>query len=87
MAPDLANRYPNAQDLLDELRAAGEEPGVPDAAGHAAPAERAARPTAAVTRDTPQATSRAPATSPFCWHCHKPLHARAGRCPFCGEAQ
>jgi serine/threonine-protein kinase len=23
----------------------------------------------------------------FCWHCRKPLHARAGRCPFCGETQ
>jgi len=23
----------------------------------------------------------------FCWHCRKPLHARADSCPFCGEAQ
>jgi hypothetical protein len=23
----------------------------------------------------------------FCWHCRKPLHARADRCPFCSEAQ
>jgi RNA polymerase subunit RPABC4/transcription elongation factor Spt4 len=23
----------------------------------------------------------------FCWQCHKPLHARADRCPFCGESQ
>jgi predicted amidophosphoribosyltransferase len=23
----------------------------------------------------------------FCWHCRKPLHARADRCPFCGESQ
>jgi serine/threonine-protein kinase len=23
----------------------------------------------------------------FCWHCRKPLHARADTCPFCGEAQ
>ena len=21
----------------------------------------------------------------FCWHCRKPLPARSGRCPFCGE--
>ena len=21
----------------------------------------------------------------FCWHCGKPLHARTGVCPFCGE--
>jgi serine/threonine protein kinase len=23
----------------------------------------------------------------FCWHCRKPLHARADTCPFCGERQ
>jgi hypothetical protein len=23
----------------------------------------------------------------FCWHCSKPLHARADKCPFCGETQ
>ena len=23
----------------------------------------------------------------FCWQCRKPLHARADRCPFCGETQ
>jgi eukaryotic-like serine/threonine-protein kinase len=23
----------------------------------------------------------------FCWHCRKPLHARADSCPFCGEHQ
>jgi serine/threonine protein kinase len=23
----------------------------------------------------------------FCWHCRKPLHARADACPFCGEQQ
>ena len=23
----------------------------------------------------------------FCWHCRKPLHARADSCPFCGESQ
>ena len=30
-------------------------------------------------RDTPQPR--------FCWHCRKPLHARADRCPFCSETQ
>ena len=23
----------------------------------------------------------------FCWQCHKPMHARTDRCPFCGETQ
>ena len=26
-------------------------------------------------------------TTQFCWHCHKPLHARNDRCPFCDEIQ
>ncbi|MCY4599698.1 MAG: serine/threonine-protein kinase [Acidobacteria bacterium] len=84
MAPDLANRYPHAQDLLDELLAAS---GTADSPAVAAPAQPVAQQAAQPVRDTPQVASRAPATSPFCWHCHKPLHARAGRCPFCGEAQ
>ena len=29
----------------------------------------------------------APMSPKFCWHCRKPLHARASRCPFCSEAQ
>ena len=87
MAPDLANRYTNAQDLLDELLAARAGTGAPEVAIHAPPAASVAHRTGAATRDTPQTAARAAATSPFCWHCHKPLHARAGRCPFCGEAQ
>ena len=31
--------------------------------------------------------SRTTPPAGFCWHCRKPLHARADRCPFCGEAQ
>ena len=87
MAPGLANRYPHAQDLLDELLAASGTADSPAVATPAAPAQPVAQQAAQPARDTPQAASRAPATSPFCWHCHKPLHARAGRCPFCGEAQ
>ena len=87
MAPDLANRYPHAQDLLDELLAAGGTGAAAETASHAAPAEPVVRRTGGETPDAPQVTARAPATSPFCWQCHKPLHARAGRCPFCGEAQ
>ena len=86
MAPDLANRYPHAQDLLDELLAAGGT-GALRRPPVTARRRNAPRVAGGTTRDTPQAASRAPVTSPFCWHCHKPLHARAGRCPFCGEAQ
>ena len=34
----------------------------------------------------PQGPRRRPQAR-FCWHCRKPLHARADSCPFCGEAQ
>jgi len=36
-----------------------------------------------------QGRLRARETPPsrFCWQCRKPLHPRADRCPFCGEAQ
>ena len=86
MAPDLTRRYQNARELHDELLAAGGETPAADPPGRAEPPAGGAQ-AAGDAGDTPQNAARAPATAPFCWHCHKPLHARAGRCPFCGEAQ
>jgi serine/threonine protein kinase len=80
MAPEVTARYQRATDLLEDVLAA----------------RRASQP-----RRTPQPTPRpedaqgiharlrareAPAAR-FCWQCHKPLHARTDRCPFCGERQ
>ena len=31
--------------------------------------------------------SRTTPSAGFCWQCHKPLHAKADLCPFCGETQ
>jgi len=85
MAPEIAARYQRAGDLLADLLAfraervrpprvvTPPESPVPSAAPAA---ERAARVRA---RETPPGR--------FCWHCRKPLHARASRCPFCGESQ
>jgi serine/threonine-protein kinase len=83
MAPDIPARYARAHDLLDALLAAR-------------PASTARRPWPAATG----ATSREPAkdirerlraretpAGRFCWHCGKPLAARSGTCPFCGETQ
>ena len=56
-------------------RPSGQPSGTPDA-GLEAAADIQSRLKA---REAPQ--------SRFCWHCNKPLHARADRCPFCGEAQ
>jgi serine/threonine-protein kinase len=80
MAPEVTARYQRATDLLEDVLAA----------------RRAAQP-----RRTPTPTPRPddaqgiqsrlrPRDTPaarFCWQCHKPLHARTDRCPFCGERQ
>ncbi len=80
MAPDLSQRYRSAEELLDALetvRARRERRAAPATPRDAPPARPAPR------RGRPAETTGAT----FCWHCHKPLHARAGRCPFCGENQ
>jgi eukaryotic-like serine/threonine-protein kinase len=83
MAPEIPSRYQRAGELLDDVVAArrvgparaerttSRAEGVGDS-----PEEIQVRLKA---RDAPQPR--------FCWHCRKPLHARSGRCPFCGEAQ
>jgi serine/threonine protein kinase len=98
MAPDVAARYQRASDLLDGVLAArarpvGVRPATPVPAGgterrpwRPAPLDS---PTASQQADDIQARLRArEAPQPrFCWHCHKALHARTDRCPFCGESQ
>ena len=85
MAPDLAMRYQNAADLLADLKTSR------------ARRARRSRMMSTATVSGHAVSSRggldahlraADVTSaPFCWHCHKPMHARADRCPFCGEIQ
>jgi serine/threonine-protein kinase len=75
LAPDVANRYQRAADVLDAILAF-----------------RSQKPRRAVA-DTPRDPVVAPRVQPrepgskFCWQCHKPLHSRNDRCPFCGETQ
>ena len=89
MAPDLPSRYQSAGDLLVDLqasrkrrerRAVTSQVGISSThpSGHLT-----------VSRTDVRGQSRATdtATAPFCWQCHKPLHARADQCPFCGEIQ
>jgi serine/threonine-protein kinase len=84
MAPEIHARYARAGELLDDvLEARGVEP------------RRVARSVAKAeggSEDSHDIQTRlkareAPQPNKFCWHCRKPLHARAGRCPFCGETQ
>ena len=85
LAPALSERYARASDVLHDVLAARE----------AAPRRVSGRTggKASAGEETVgdiQARLRARDDAPpprFCWHCSKPLHARADKCPFCGEAQ
>ena len=90
MAPDLRSRYQRAGDLVNDLEASR-----PTAVTGTSPLQTVSR---AVTghnadggRDARSIQSRlrgrVTPEAKFCWHCHKPLHARADRCPFCSEIQ
>lgn len=83
MAPDIAQRYARAHDLLDAILAARPAGGArrPWPAASGAGSEPAAKD----IRDRLRARDTPPAR--FCWHCAKPLHARTVTCPFCGEKQ
>jgi eukaryotic-like serine/threonine-protein kinase len=81
MAPDWTTRYQHVSNLLDDILAARiPAPGrpakapAPDTDGQVADIHSRLR-----ARELPQPR--------FCWHCRKPLHARADRCPFCEESQ
>jgi serine/threonine-protein kinase len=86
LAPDLSTRYQRPAELLNDVLAARQpsvrrvvRPGV-SPHGMAAGEERVVDIQSRLrARETPQPR--------FCWHCRKPLHARAARCPFCNEAQ
>ena len=86
LAPEIHARYQRAGDLLDDVLAA-----------RGAGPRRTPRltppgdPAASVGDEVQEIHNRLKAREAplprFCWHCRKPLHARSGRCPFCGEAQ
>jgi serine/threonine protein kinase len=71
ISADLAGRYQRASELLEDLATAS------DIDHKATELEDIRKRLKA--REVPK--------KGFCWHCRKPLHARSGTCPFCGEAQ
>ncbi len=89
MAPDVAQRYQRASDLLEDVLGAANAlrtppslvtPGrAPGASGRSGRDDAHSIQTRLRARDAPAAR--------FCWHCRKPLHARSDKCPFCGENQ
>lgn len=86
LAPEIHARYQRASDLLDDVLAA--RGAGPRRTPRLTPPGDSA---AAVEDEVQEIHSRLKAREAplprFCWHCRKPLHARSGRCPFCGEAQ
>lgn len=93
MAPDLSVRYQRAADLLADVLDFAHELrrlGGGRAPAEERPARRAGRPGVDDPSPAAVASRLRPRDTPaprFCWQCRKPLHARADRCPFCGEAQ
>jgi eukaryotic-like serine/threonine-protein kinase len=83
MAPDIHARYQRGSELLEDVLTA-----------HGGAARRTPRPASQADQAPGEVQdiqnrlkAREPLQPRFCWHCRKPLHARSGRCPFCGEAQ
>ena len=85
LAPELSNRYQRATELLNDLEHGSAPPSRPAPAPdrHAEPPRDAGRARVHVTPRRRRADN--PSSGRFCSRCHKPLHARADRCPFCGE--
>ena len=86
MAPDISDRYQRAGELLDAVLAARAPRRMPRRPWRPAPLpppgtgdEMQDIQRGCKAREAPQAR--------FCWHCRKPLPARADVCPFCGERQ
>lgn len=86
MAPELSDRHQNVDQLLGDLETAGARG---SGRGDAGRAEAAQPGRTGAGRRPPKSRRRAAetASAQFCWRCRKPLHARARRCPFCGEIQ
>ncbi|MBN2370862.1 MAG: serine/threonine protein kinase [Vicinamibacteria bacterium] len=71
IAADLAARYQRATEVLEDLATASD---IDHKATQLDDIRKRLK-----ARETPK--------KGFCWHCRKPLHARAQVCPFCGESQ
>jgi len=90
MAADLTIRYRKASDLLDDLKISTNSlPSTPNTAPTTGSATTRTEVNEAREGRNIQGRLKARQTpeAKFCWHCHKPLHARSNRCPFCSEIQ
>ncbi|HET7617290.1 MAG TPA: protein kinase [Vicinamibacterales bacterium] len=89
LAPEIGQRYQRASELLEDLLAVRLAPSPRRGTGPSAVAAETPAPSSiAAAEEIPMRLRARETPQPrFCWHCRKPLHARADRCPFCGETQ
>jgi serine/threonine-protein kinase len=94
LAAGVAARYQRAEDVVHDLLDARRELVRRPSASAAAPAggsglaaQARAAPASPPRVSPARLRTREVGPSRFCWHCRKPLPARSGRCPFCGESQ
>jgi serine/threonine protein kinase len=90
--PDMTTRYQSAAGLLEDTLAAREAAPrrvarVGDSSTRMASSRTGARDEETVTEIQSRLRARETPQPRFCWHCRKPLPARADRCPFCRESQ
>jgi len=87
LAPAVTERYQRAGELLDDLLAARSK-WVSSRAGRGlAVTPRQGAVGGEIQEIQGRLRARETPQSRFCWQCRKPLHPRADRCPFCGEAR
>lgn len=88
MNPYSENRYQSANELLTALEGTRDR-----RVQHLSMNQNYASPTSQLNNSPPSGQEISKRQTPddnttqFCWHCHKPLHARNDRCPFCDEIQ
>jgi serine/threonine-protein kinase len=94
MEPEVAHRYQQAGDLLadlldiaHDLRRPPTPARVPIEPARPAPRALPGEDVGAAAVAAVRLRNKDAAAPRFCWQCRKPLHARADRCPFCGETQ
>jgi len=89
LAPAVSDRYQRAAELMADLKRLRIRRRVTPPRGMPAHSSTAVDSASTSLAHDIHARLRPLATPPagFCWHCRKPLHARADCCPFCHEAQ
>ena len=89
MAPELSNRYQRASDFLFDLESCQNMTPQPSPDDSRSPAGLSTTPGPSdeIRGIQSRLKARDPLLGGFCWKCHKPLHARTDRCPFCNEIQ